>query len=113
MRLSTRNMRLASSVILSAFTLFMKDNEFGTLLNFAERLPKKYITQNVTLTCIFAHAANATGHIQMAERLIQDAEKYIGVTIDEFIIQGENLGLSSLAKAGLIELGVIKSTARA
>jgi ATP/maltotriose-dependent transcriptional regulator MalT len=88
---------------------FIKDSAFLTILRLAENIPKALITHNIILTCILTHSAMATGHMQMANQLIQDMEKELGVTIDEFIQKGDELELPPLTKAGLIELGVFNA----
>ncbi len=88
---------------------FIKDSSFITLLNLADRIPASLITQNITLTCILTHSAMATGRMLMADKLIQNMEQQLGVTIDEFIQKGEALELPPIVKAGLIELGVFRA----
>ncbi len=100
---------LAASLIISASDLFYQENDCNTLLNMADRLPKEAIRKNLTLACILAHAANVTGQVHKAEKLIQDTEKELGVTIDEFLRRGEDLELPPLAKASLIEMGMISA----
>ncbi len=88
---------------------FIKESSFITLLTLADRIPDSLIMQNITLTCILTQSAMATGNMQMADKLIQNMEKQLGVTIDEFLQKGEILELSPIVKAGLIELGVFRA----
>ena len=100
---------LAADLMVQASGAYFISNEFNTLLKLSDRLPKELIQQNITLSCILAWAANATSQIHKGEGFIRSAEAHLGVTIDEFIRQGDSLQLSPQAKAGLIELGVIRA----
>ncbi len=100
---------LAASLMTRYGPQFIKDSAFLTILSLSEHIPRALITQNIILTCILTHSAMATGHMQMADQLMLDMEKHLGVTIDEFIQKGDQLDLQPLTKAALIELGVFKA----
>jgi LuxR family transcriptional regulator, maltose regulon positive regulatory protein len=100
---------LAAKLMIATSEHFIKENDFNSLLNLAQYFPEGFISQNMTLTCLLAHAANVTGHIEKANQFILNVEKRLGVTIDDFITHGDILNLSPVEKAGLIELGMISA----
>ncbi len=100
---------LAASLLTDHGSQLIKESAFITLLSLAERIPEPLITQNITLSCLLTHSAMATGRMQLADHLIQNVEKHVGVTIIEFIQKGDLLNLPPLVEAGLIELGVFQA----
>jgi len=100
---------LAARLIIQASGLYFLSNEFNTLLKLGDRIPDDLIQKNIPLSCILAWAANATAQNQKVEQLILGVEEHLGVTIDDFIAQGDSLHLPAEDKAGLIELGVVKA----
>lgn len=100
---------LAVRLMIQTSGLYFQSNEFNTLLKLGDRMPNDLIQRNIALSCILAWAANATAQNRKVEQIIRAMEAQLGVTIDDFIAQGDSLHLAAEAKAGLIELGVVRA----
>jgi LuxR family maltose regulon positive regulatory protein len=107
--LNFTDFELATQLMVAAGGQFFTGNLLNTFLNLAARLPDEQIAKNLTLTCMLAWAAHATGHPQRAEQYIHLVENQTGRTIDEFVGYPEDPSLTPQIKAALIELGVARA----
>jgi len=107
--LNFADFELATHLMVAAGGQFFTGNLLNTFLNLAARLPDEQIARNLTLACMLAWAAHATGHPQRAEHYIHLVEHQTGKTIDEFIGYPDDPSLTPQIKAALIELGAARA----
>jgi LuxR family maltose regulon positive regulatory protein len=107
--LNFADFELATHLMVTAGEQFFTGNLLNTFLNLAARLPDEQIARNLTLACMLAWAAHATGHPQRAEQYIHLVENQTGRTIDEFVGYPDDPSLTPQIKAALIELGAARA----
>ena len=107
--LNFADFELATDLMVTAGDQFFTGNLLNIFMGLAARLPDELIARNLTLACMLAWAAHATGHPQRAEQCIHLVEGQTGRTIDEFVGYPDDPSLTPQIKAALIELGAARA----